>query len=783
MWKCKAFVAFFIAVLFFPAIAWANPKPSFDCAKASSFAEKAICSNDDLAQLDVRMSKAYKAQLAATSNITSAKAAQRAWVKKREACGSVACIRTLYAARIPELGGGIVVAAANNADEPAGTFVVANTLPPDDYLSLRTEPSTKIGSRITKMANGTELKVLDRRSDGWWRVEIVATGQSGWASSGSSKKYIVWKPSTKTASTTSTTNAKSAADAKAEADARAARNAKAIADAKAAKAAAKIAADEKAAKLAADKAREAAAEAAEKDQAISLISVALGNPDPADLFVFLNQGGNAPNLAKNLDGQLVSATGTLSVCHSDIASPYSGERGERYSKLVSDFLATALPSGAASSAIDLAHCGANAPIDAVYFQLGTLASTPDPFVSYLKENLSANLIQNGSFTLTDAKNAEAVFQAEKEKEIADKIATKARALNEIRTGTEEGYGFITISSSNAPLCYFNGGAVSEAFDGKADVFLKTLFSENFTQNELENRDLTLNPLSSLDDLYINITRKPPNCGWMFGNRTSLNKISAALDRDGIAYNTLPYWLTADELRVQAEAKETERKAKIAAEKASEADQQAALAEAERAANQQKAEFEQAAAREAARDEEERKKRAEQFDRTDTEPFRCNVDTENFEVLCDVTYDVVDVQGIVLNRGKCPSPVLSPEERARLNFDVLSKIDPFGLSIVAATAGLLSFTIDFKPNSPETAQSVNEFLNGEIGSSGITPRDIFQSNNSMQDASSNLAALSRAVGDPSATYSFSEEFRFSFFGCKLIEYTITTNGQDWTMQVY
>ena len=176
MVKCKAVFALFIAVLFFPAIAWANPKQSFDCAKASSFAEKAICSNDDLAQLDVRMSKAYKAQLAATSNITSAKAAQRAWVKKREACGSVACIRTLYATRIPELGGGIVVAAANNAYEPAGTFVVANTLPPDDYLSLRTEPSTKIGSRITKMANGTELKVLDRRSKIGW---LVASGDCG----------------------------------------------------------------------------------------------------------------------------------------------------------------------------------------------------------------------------------------------------------------------------------------------------------------------------------------------------------------------------------------------------------------------------------------------------------------------------------------------------------------------------------------------------------------------------------------------------------------------------
>ena len=118
MINCKAVVAFFIAVLFFPAIAWTNPNPSFDCAKASSFAEVAICSNDELAELDMRMSMAYKAQLATTSNINSARATQRSWIRMREACDSVTCIRNLYVARIPELGGG-VIAAANNADEPA----------------------------------------------------------------------------------------------------------------------------------------------------------------------------------------------------------------------------------------------------------------------------------------------------------------------------------------------------------------------------------------------------------------------------------------------------------------------------------------------------------------------------------------------------------------------------------------------------------------------------------------------------------------------------------------
>jgi uncharacterized protein YecT (DUF1311 family) len=389
MFKCKAVFALVIAVLSFPAIAWANPKPSFDCAKASSFAEKAICSNDELAQLDVRMSKAYKAQLAATSNITSAKAAQRAWVKKREACGSVECIRSLYAARIPELGGGIVVAAAKTTAEQSGTHVVANTQPPDDYLSLRSDPSVSVGQRIAKMPNGTELKLLQGKLEGWARVEIVATGQKGWAFAGTdTTKYIVLRPATATAQTKTSSASDTAgffvvaslpapndyvwlrSDASVSSGKQITKLAsgtamevldrskgawvrvkvvetgkegwvfsgtdqvkyiiwktKAAIAAEAAEEKAKqaaiekTAAEEKAAKFAADKARIAAVEAAKKAPIIAEISVTLGNPDPADLVLFVNEGNDVPNLAKNLDGQLVSATGKLSVCNTEIVSP------------------------------------------------------------------------------------------------------------------------------------------------------------------------------------------------------------------------------------------------------------------------------------------------------------------------------------------------------------------------------------------------------------------------------------------------------------------------------
>jgi hypothetical protein len=53
--------------------------------------------------------------------------------------------------------------------------------PPDDWLSLRTVPSDKGGSRIMKMPAGTPFRVREKR-DPWWYVEL-RDGTTGWAHS------------------------------------------------------------------------------------------------------------------------------------------------------------------------------------------------------------------------------------------------------------------------------------------------------------------------------------------------------------------------------------------------------------------------------------------------------------------------------------------------------------------------------------------------------------------------------------------------------------------------
>ena len=63
-------------------------------------------------------------------------------------------------------------------------YYVANTQPPDAYLSLRTDPTTTRGMSVMQMPNGTLLEVIERRADRWWYVRVVPSGQEGWAYSG-----------------------------------------------------------------------------------------------------------------------------------------------------------------------------------------------------------------------------------------------------------------------------------------------------------------------------------------------------------------------------------------------------------------------------------------------------------------------------------------------------------------------------------------------------------------------------------------------------------------------
>src|SRR5208337_2547871 len=77
---------------------------SFDCSKASTFIEKAICSNQRLSELDDLLMVSYKKALANSKNPAALKTSQRNWLKKeRDLCQMTECLEKAYIRRLAEL--------------------------------------------------------------------------------------------------------------------------------------------------------------------------------------------------------------------------------------------------------------------------------------------------------------------------------------------------------------------------------------------------------------------------------------------------------------------------------------------------------------------------------------------------------------------------------------------------------------------------------------------------------------------------------------------------------
>lgn len=76
---------------------------SFDCSKATTPAEKMVCSNDELSQLDDSLNLHYKKAISSSTNPDTLKSEQHVWIKKMRACKDVACLKEAYNSRLSEL--------------------------------------------------------------------------------------------------------------------------------------------------------------------------------------------------------------------------------------------------------------------------------------------------------------------------------------------------------------------------------------------------------------------------------------------------------------------------------------------------------------------------------------------------------------------------------------------------------------------------------------------------------------------------------------------------------
>lgn len=92
-----------IVVLWMVALASSVHATSFDCGKASTSVENAICADAELSDLDEFLSSLYRRALDSSGTAHDIKSSQRTWIRIRNACRDKACLKDAYTKRIDEL--------------------------------------------------------------------------------------------------------------------------------------------------------------------------------------------------------------------------------------------------------------------------------------------------------------------------------------------------------------------------------------------------------------------------------------------------------------------------------------------------------------------------------------------------------------------------------------------------------------------------------------------------------------------------------------------------------
>ena len=93
----------FLSITWLVLVSQANAA-SFDCAKASSPYEKAVCANPNLSSLDDQLSIAYKDARSKSTDPEGLKKAQIDWIKSTRQCANdTGCIEKAYKSRITAL--------------------------------------------------------------------------------------------------------------------------------------------------------------------------------------------------------------------------------------------------------------------------------------------------------------------------------------------------------------------------------------------------------------------------------------------------------------------------------------------------------------------------------------------------------------------------------------------------------------------------------------------------------------------------------------------------------
>ena len=130
---------------------------SFDCTKAKSKIEKAICSDHNLSNLDEYLGRYYGgAAETLKDGVACLKSDQRTWVKtKRDACGpKVGCLTNAYLGRLATLDGlQPGVTALKNVELPSVPTLITTIPPAADSPSAKPGKPMRVSGKMVYETN------------------------------------------------------------------------------------------------------------------------------------------------------------------------------------------------------------------------------------------------------------------------------------------------------------------------------------------------------------------------------------------------------------------------------------------------------------------------------------------------------------------------------------------------------------------------------------------------------------------------------------------------------
>ena len=309
-----------------------------------------------------------------------------------------------------------------------------------------------------------------------------------------------------------------------------------------------------------------------------------------DAWIVVNESKSAPNLVRNLAGQVVSASGKAVICYLVTAGDREEEETDRFfafAKTKENYFIGDETERSINNSVD---CIANTSFDYLIYQKRTLsdlyeleqAAPEEQLRHILKTNevlsklvlltppeFTTNLIFTDAMAVANEiefREAQREKQEEEEKRLAEEkrkreeekrlkdeerkqniLAQKQLAAyikKKLASGAIEGAGVLFTDKLNAHLCYAADDELNDVQLSSTPGLVELIrgqLKETYLGEELKLEALEVKEVSNLERIFLNLQTPQNPCQAIFASNKFLTILISALDREEIPFSVAPIW--------------------------------------------------------------------------------------------------------------------------------------------------------------------------------------------------------------------------------------------------